>query len=207
MLPAHCPWALFRPLQPGLVGIRLRPGARDQAFEIDQALARFALPAIQLLDLAIDRKLRGCDVVAIRIGDVVGGGKVKARAMVVQKKTGRPVQFELTEPARNSLTNWPERRVGTLADFAFPSRVNPEGHLSTRQYARLVDEWNKAIGLRPEDYGTHSLRRTKPSIIYKRTGNLRAVQMLLGHTMIETTARYLGVDMEDALSLAEATEI
>jgi site-specific recombinase XerC len=162
---------------------------------------------LALLDLAIDSKLRGCDVVAIRTGDVVGGGKVKARAMVVQKKTGRPVQFELTEPARNSLTNWLERRGGTLADFAFPSRVHPEGHLSTRQYAHLVDEWITAIGLRPEDYGTHSLRRTKPSIITKRTGNLRAVQMLLGHRKIETTVRYLGVDMEDALSLAEATEI
>jgi site-specific recombinase XerD len=85
--------------------------------------------------------------------------------------------------------------------------VHPEGHLSTRQYARLVDEWITAIGLRPEDYGTPSLRRTKPSIITKRTGNLRAVQMLLGHTKIETTVRYLGVDMEDARSLAEATEI
>ena len=127
--------------------------------------------------------------------------------MVVQKKTGRPVQFELTEGARTSLTNWPERRGGTLADFVFPSRVNPEGHLSARQYARLVDEWVTAVGLRSEDYGTHSLRRTKPSIIYKRTGNLRAVQILLGHTKIETTVRYLGVDMEDALSLSEATEI
>lgn len=162
---------------------------------------------LALFDLAIDSKLRGCDVTAMRIGDVVSGGKVKTRAMVVQKKTGRPVQFELTEPARNSLTHWLERRGGTLADFVFPSRVNTEGHLSTRQYARLVDEWVTAIGLRSEDYGTHSLRRTEPSIIYKRTGNLRAVQILLGHTKIETTVRYLGVDMEDALALAEATEI
>jgi integrase len=152
---------------------------------------------LALFDLAIDSKLRGCDVTAMRIGDVVSGGRVKTRAMVVQKKTGRPVQFELTEPARTSLTLWLLRRGGTLADFVFPSRVNPESHLSTRQYARLVDE----------DYGTHSLRRTKPSIIYKRTGNLRAVQILLGHTKIETTVRYLGVDMEDALALAEATEI
>ena len=127
--------------------------------------------------------------------------------MVAQKKTGRPVQFELTKGARTSLTNWLERRGGTLADFVFPSRVNPEGHLSARQYARLVDEWVTAVGLRSEDYGTHSLRRTKPSIIYKRTGNLRAVQILLGRTKIETTVRYLGVDMEDALSLSEATEI
>jgi integrase len=144
---------------------------------------------------------------AIRIGDVVSGGKAKACAMAVEKKTGRPVQFELTEPARNSLTKWLERRGGTLADFACPSRVIPEAHLSTRQYARLVDEWVTAIGLRPEDHGMHSLRRTKPSSITRRTGNLRAVQMLLGHTRIETTVRYLGIDMEDAVSLAEATEI
>lgn len=162
---------------------------------------------LALFDLAIDSKLRGCDVTAMRIGDIVSGGRVKTRAMVVQKETGRPVQFELTEPARTSLTNWLERRGGTLADFVFPSRVNPADHLSTRQYARLVDEWVAAIGLRSEDYGTHSLRRTKPAIIYKRTGNLRAVQILLGHTKIETTVRYLGVDLEDALALAEATEI
>jgi integrase len=185
-----------------------RPLTPKQVWKVRFHLEREQnLRDLALFDLAIDSKLRGCDVVAIRIGDVVGSGKVKARAMVVQKKTGRPVQFELTEPARNSLTNWLERRGGTLADYAFPNRVDPEGHLSTRQYARLVDEWITAIGLRPEDYGTHSLRRTKPSIIYKRTGNLRAVQMLLGHTKIETTVRYLGVDMEDALSLAEATEI
>jgi site-specific recombinase XerD len=102
---------------------------------------------------------------------------------------------------------WSNRARLPLADFAFPCPVNPDGHLGTRQDARLVDAWITAIGLRPEDYGTHSLRRTKPSIIHKRTGNLRTGQMLLGHTKIETTVRYLGVDMEDALSLAEATEI
>lgn len=127
--------------------------------------------------------------------------------MVIQQKTGRPVQFEITTDARASLLAWRERRGGTVDDFAFPSRVNAAGHLSTRQYARLVDEWVKAIGLRSEEYGTHSLRRTKASIIYKATGSLRAVQILLGHSKIENTVRYLGVDIDDALSLAEATEI
>lgn len=127
--------------------------------------------------------------------------------MVVQQKTGRPVQFELTADARTSLLAWLERRGGTVDDFAFPSRVDHAGHLSTRQYARLVDEWVSAIGLRREDFGTHSLRRTKASIIYKATGNLRAIQILLGHTKIENTVRYLGVDVEDALTLAEGTEI
>lgn len=127
--------------------------------------------------------------------------------MVVQQKTGRPVQFELMADARTSLLAWLERRGGTVDDFAFPSRVDHAGHLSTRQYARLVDEWVSAIGLGREDYGTHSLRRTKASIIYKATGNLRAIQILLGHTKIENTVRYLGVDVEDALTLAEGCEI
>ena len=127
--------------------------------------------------------------------------------MVIQQKTGRPVQFEITADVRASLLAWLERRGGTINYFAFPSRVDHFDHLSTRQYARLVDEWVTAIGLRREDYGTHSLRRTKAAIIYKATGNLRAIQILLGHTKIENTVRYLGVDIEDALELAEHTEI
>jgi site-specific recombinase XerC len=160
-----------------------------------------------LFDLAIDSKLRGCDLVKIKIGTLVAGPSIRARSMVIQQKTGRPVQFEITADARTSLLAWLERRGGTTEDFAFPSRANPAGHLSTRQYARLVDEWIVAIGLRSEEYGTHSLRRTKASLIYKATGNLRAVQLLLGHSKIENTVRYLGVDVDDALSLAEATEI
>ena len=160
-----------------------------------------------MFDLAIDSKLRGCDVVKIKIGDLVMGSRIRNRAIVVQQKTGRPVQFELLDPARGSILAWLERRGGSLDDFAFPSRVDHARHMSTRQYARLVDEWVTGIGLRPEDYGTHSLRRTKASIIYKQTGNLRAVQILLGHTKIESTVRYLGVDVEDALTLSERTEI
>lgn len=160
-----------------------------------------------LFDLAIDSKLRGCDLVRVRIGDLVSGARVRNRAIVIQKKTRRPVQFELLEPARASLLAWLERRGGAVDEFAVPSRIDHSAHLSTRQYARLVDEWVSGIGLRREDYGTHSLRRTKASIIYKQTGNLRAVQILLGHTKIESTVRYLGVDIEDALALAEGTEI
>ena len=160
-----------------------------------------------MFDLAIDSKLRGCDVVKMKIADVVSGGRIRSRGLVVQQKTGRPVQFELLEAARTSLLAWLERRGGTLDDFVFPSRIDHAKHISTRQYARLVDEWVTGIGLRQEDYGTHSLRRTKASIIYKQTGNLRAVQILLGHTKIESTVRYLGVDIEDALALAESTEV
>lgn len=160
-----------------------------------------------LFDLAIDSKLRGCDLVQMKIGDIVSGGQIRTRAIVMQQKTGRPVQFELLPDARASLLAWLERRGGTVNDYVFPSRVDHNGHLSTRQYARLVDEWATGVGLIPSEYGTHSLRRTKASIIYRATGNLRAVQILLGHSKIENTVRYLGIDVEDALALAENTEI
>lgn len=160
-----------------------------------------------LFDLAIDSKLRGCDLVKIKIGDLVAGEEVRTRAIVIQQKTGRPVQFELMGDVRASLLAWLERRGGSVDEHAFPSRVGRENHLSTRQYARLVDEWVTAIGLRRAEYGTQSLRRTKASMIYKATGNLRAVQILLGHTKIENTVRYLGIHVEDALMLAERTEI
>lgn len=160
-----------------------------------------------LFDLAIDSKLRGCDVVKLKVGDVVTGGTIRTRALIMQQKTGRPVQFELMADLRRSLLAWLERRKGSLDDFIFPSRNNQQGHLSTRQYARLVAEWVNAIGLNAREYGTHSLRRTKASLIYKASGNLRAVQILLGHSKIENTIRYLGVDIDDALALSERVEI
>ncbi|MBA3040902.1 MAG: tyrosine-type recombinase/integrase [Rhizobiaceae bacterium] len=160
-----------------------------------------------LFDLAIDSKLRGCDLVKIKIGTLVTGHDIRTRAMVVQKKTGRLVQFEITTDVRANLLPWLEQRGCTVDDYAFPSRIDHGDHLSTRRYARLVDEWVTAIGLRREDYGTHSLRRTKAAMIYKATGNLRAIQILLGHTKIENTVSCLGVDIEDALELAERTEI
>ena len=152
-----------------------------------------------MFDLAIDSKLRGCDIVL--------GGRVRSRAIVVQQKTKRPVQFELLDHAQGSLSAWLERRGGAVTDFVFPSRIDHAKPISTRKYARLLEEWVNEIGLRREDYGTHSLRRTKAAIIYKRTGNLRAVQILLGHIKIESSVRYLGVDVEHALTLAEQTEI
>lgn len=160
-----------------------------------------------MFDLAIDSKLRGCDIVKMKIGDIAVGGSIRNRATIIQQKTGKPVQFELMGDARKSLLAWLERRGGYSDDFVFPSRVDYLGHLSTRQYARLVDEWVTAVGLDVRQYGTHSLRRTKASMIYKATGNLRAVQILLGHSRIENTVRYLGVDVDDALTLSERTEI
>ena len=113
-----------------------------------------------LFDLAIDSKLRGCDLVKLKIGTLVTGHDIRTRAMVVQQNTGRPVQFEIANEVRASPLAWLQPRGGTVDDYAFPSRVDHAYHLSTRQYARLVDEWVRAIGLRREDYGTHSLRRT-----------------------------------------------
>jgi integrase len=159
-----------------------------------------------LFDFAIDSKLRGCDVVKVRISDIAVGGRIRDRAVVVQQKTKRLVQFELVEPARTTLhlarASW-----WHTEPFFFSSRNDYMVHMSTRQYARLVREWVTGIGLHAEEYGTHSLRRTKASIIYKAAGNLRAVQILLGHAKIESTVRYLGVDVEDALELSERTEI
>ena len=162
---------------------------------------------LAMFDLAIDSKLRGCDVVRLTIGQLAVNGTARHRATVIQRKTGQPVQFELTDQTRDSLLAWLELRGGALDDYVFPSRSRMGQHLSTRQYARLVGEWVTAIGLGRSAYGTHSLRRTKVALIYKRTGNLRAVQILLGHTKLESTVRYLGVDAEDALTLSEATEI
>jgi integrase len=160
-----------------------------------------------LFNLAIDSKLRSCDLVALRITDVVTGGSVRERTVVVQQKTGRPVQFELTELTRESVLLWITQQALGEKDYLFPSRIRGCPHLSTRQYARILDQWVSSIGLDPHKYGTHSLRRTKASLIYKKTGNLRAVQLLLGHTKLESTVRYLGIEVDDALQISEQVEL
>ena len=162
---------------------------------------------LALFNLAIDSKLRGCDVVKLRITDVMAGGGVRQRSTVVQQKTGRPVPFEITEPTRDALVEWLKVRRAVGCDWLFPSRLQKGEHLTTRQYARLVDEWVEMAGLDASAYGTHSLRRTKVAMIYKRTGNLRACQLLLGHTKLESTVRYLGIEADDALAISEQTEI
>jgi len=160
-----------------------------------------------MLDVAIDSKLRGCDLVKLKIGDLIVDGQPRRRATVVQQKTGKPVTFEMTEQVRDSVTTWLEELNGCLEDFLWPSRSKAGAHLSTRQYARIVRSWVEAIGLNPSLYGTHSLRRTKVALIYKNTGNLRAVQILLGHSKLESTVRYLGVDIDDAISMSEAADL
>ena len=162
---------------------------------------------LALFNLAIDSKLRGCDLVKLKVCDVTQGGRVSSRAIIMQQKTHRPVQFEITEQTRDSLANWISQAQLKSEEYLFPSRIHNSPHLSTRQYARIVEHWVKSIGLDPAAYGTHTIRRTKATLIYRRTKNLRAVQLLLGHTKLESTVRYLGIEVDDALEISEQTEI
>ncbi len=162
---------------------------------------------LALFNLAIDSKLRSCDLVKLRVTDIAHGGQVQSRAMVMQQKTHQPVQFEITEQTRQALTLWIKQAQLTASDYLFKSRFHGSAHLSTRQYGRIVEDWVKQIGLDPSAYGTHSMRRTKATLIYRRTRNLRAVQLLLGHTKLESTVRYLGIEVDDALEMAEQTDV
>jgi integrase len=162
---------------------------------------------LALFNLAIDSKLRSCDLVKVRVRDVCHGSVVARRAMVMQQKTQRPVQFEITEQTRESLSAWIRGGGRHADDYLFPSRIHGSPHLPTRQYARIVRGWVREIGLDSSAYGTHTLRCTKASLIYRRTKNLRVVQLLLGHTKLESTVRYLGIEVDDALEIAEQTDV
>src|SRR5262249_17221324 len=162
---------------------------------------------LALFNLAIDSKLRGCGLVGLRVADVAPHGYAKDRANVRQRKTGRPVRFELTEPTRQSLDDYLRNTKRQASDYLFPGGPDLYRPLTTRQYARLVAKWVSGIGLDPSKFATHSMRRTKATLIYRRTGNLRAVQLLLGHSKIESTVRYLGVEVDDALEIAEKIDV
>jgi integrase len=162
---------------------------------------------LAMFNLAIDSKLRGCDVVAIRVEDVAASGYAADRATVRQKKTGRPVRFELSEQTRQAVDDYLKAANKRPGEFLFTGRRGANASMTTRQYARLVSEWIGGVGLDPRLFGTHSLRRTKATLIYRRTGNLRAVQLLLGHTKIESTVRYLGIEVDDALAIAEQVDV
>lgn len=162
---------------------------------------------LALFNLAIDNKLRSCDLVRLRVRDVCHGNVIAARAIVMQQKTQRPVQFEITEQTRESLTAWIRSSGIRSEDYLFSSRLHSSPHLSTRQYARIVRSWIREIGLDTSAYGMHTLRRTKASLIYRRTKNLRVVQLLLGHTKLESTVRYLGIEVDDALEISEQTAV
>src|SRR6202167_593493 len=162
---------------------------------------------LALFNLAIDSKLRGCDVVAVRVEDVAPNGYTMDRATVRQKKTGRPVKFELTDQARQAIDDYLKAASKKPGDFLFIGRRGVGRCMTTRQYARLLGGLIASIGLYPKLFGTHSVRRTKATLIYRRTGNLRAVQLMLGHTKIESTVRYLGIEIDDGLAIAEQVDV
>ncbi len=162
---------------------------------------------LALFNLAIDSKLRGCDLVSLKVEEVAPHGYALDRATVRQSKTGRPVKCEITEQTRQAIDEYLKIVKKGPGAFLFSGRKGRDRSLSTRQYARLVSEWIASIGLNPALFGTHSLRRTKAALIYRRTCNLRAVQLLLGHTNIESTVRYLGIEVDDALAIAEQVDV
>ena len=162
---------------------------------------------LALFNLAIDSKLRACDLVKLRVRDIAHGACIARRAIVLQQKTQRPVQFEITDQTRVAVSDWISRASLQSDSFLFPSRLHDSPHLSTRQYARIVDSWIADIGLDATAYGTHTMRRTKATLIYRRTKNLRAVQLLLGHSNLESTVRCLGIEVDDALEMAEQMEV
>ena len=162
---------------------------------------------LALFNLAIDSKLRGCDVVSLKVEDVAPHGYAVDRARVRQKKTGRPVKFEISEQTRQAIDDYLKSKSKEASDFLFTGHCGNNRCLTTRQYARLVSDWISLIGLDPSLFGTHSIRRTKATLIYRKTGNLRAVQLLLGHTKVESTVRYLGIEVDDALAIAEQVDV
>jgi integrase len=162
---------------------------------------------LALFNLALDSKLRACDLLKLHVSDVSNGDTINNRATVLQQKTGRPVRFEITRKSRKSLNDWIERAGLEGSDYLFPSRIQMSEHLSTRQYSRMVTSWVAAIGLDPTSYGTHSMRRTKATLLYRRTKNLRAIQLLLGHSKLDSTVRYLGIEIDDALEMSEQMDV
>ena len=163
---------------------------------------------LALFNLAIDSKLRGCDLVRLQTDDVCVCQRPGARPSDGDsEENSRPVQFEITEQTRAAVQDWLSSLGARSGRYLFPSRFRKRPHISTRQYARIVHGWVAGAGLDSSAYGTHSMRRTKPAQIYKKTGNLRAVQLLLGHTKLESTVRYLGIEVEDALSISEQVEL
>ena len=162
---------------------------------------------LALFNMALDSKLRGCDLVTLKVSDVMHGGQMLSRTRVNQQKTKMPVHFEITEPTRESVLNLIQVQNLSFHDYLFKSRFKNSEHLSTRQYALIVKKWVSSVGLDPMEYGTHSLRRTKAALIYQKTKNLRMEQLLLGHTKMESTVCYLCIDVDDALEVSEQIEI
>ena len=198
----HSPWnkdrlvGQKRPLQISHIwGIRIR-------LELEGKTRDLAL-----FNLALDSKLRGCDLVKLKVSDITCGRSILSRAHVVQQKTGTPVQFEITSGTRAAVADWIRKANLRSSDYLFKSRVLSSQHISTRQYNRSFHGWISKLALDDSLYSTHSMRRTKPYLIYKKTKNLRVIQLLLGHKKLESTVRYLGIEVDDALEISESIEV
>lgn len=164
------------------------------------------LMELTLLNLTIDCKLRSCDLLSLKVSDVSSNFLVFSRVQYVQKKTGNDVQFEITQRTQQTLSHWIKDQNLQSTDYLFPSPRRSNQPLSYSYYRKIIRSWALALGHNPDLYGTHSLRRTKATLIYQKTKNIRAIQLLLGHTKIENTIKYLGVELEDALRLSEEIE-
>ena len=200
--PPRLPWNKGK-----LMGQKL-PLSMQEIWSIRMRLQNIGnLRDLALFNLAIDSKLRACDLLSLRVSDVASGKEVQSRAIVRQKKTKRPVRFEITSRTRKSVGELIEAQDLNENHYLFSSRLHNSPHLSPRQYARIVETWVSSIGLDPAAYGTHTMRRTKATLIYRRTKNLRAVQLLLGHTNLDSTVRYLGIEIDDALEMSEQIDI
>ncbi|PAJ71684.1 integrase [Pseudoalteromonas sp. NBT06-2] len=162
---------------------------------------------LALFNLALDSKLRGCDLVKLKVSDVAYGQSVSPRAHIIQQKTNTPVQFEITKGTRESIQLWINRAKLKPSDYLFKSRIHKSDHITTRQYNRIFRGWIEKLGLDYSLYSTHSMRRTKAYLIYQKTKNLRVVQLLLGHKKLESTVRYLGIEVDDALEISESIEV
>jgi site-specific recombinase XerC len=162
---------------------------------------------LALFNLGIDSKLRGCDLGALKVRDLCHGDQVATRAIVMQHKAQRPVHFEVTPATRDAWQAWIKRAGLKPEDFLFPSRLHDSPHLGTLQYARILGYWVDELGLDRAEYGMHSMRRTKATLIYRRAKNLRGVQLLLRHSKLESTVSYLGIEVDDALEISEQTEV
>ena len=164
------------------------------------------LEQLTLFNLAIDSKLRSCDLISLKVRDISSASLIQSRAMIEQQKTHKEVQFEITPKTQQCLSQWVCINKLSSSDFLFPSPRKYGCHIFYHYYANIVKNWVSTLGLDITQYGTHSLRRTKASHIYAKTKNLRAIQLLLGHSKLQSTIEYLGVEIEDALSISEGTE-
>jgi integrase len=196
----HIPWNKGRLIE------QVKPLKHKEIWAIRIKLLLNKIRDLALFNLAIDSKLRGCDIVSIRGHDIIQGGKAVSRAMLLERKTQQPVRFELMDQTRESIEAWLAMANLRQDEYLFPSRKDRSQHITTRQYGRIVKFWVGLIDLDANEYGTHSLRRTKAILIYRRTKKLRAVQLQLGHTKLESTVRYLGIEVDDALEISEQTE-